>query len=90
MKTKKKLVLPENRLFWHCNSHFVLKNTETPVFMFLLLRFFDVIIDDPYLTGYARVKIDCLVSQILQLKKKKIKENVFIFVQKIKIGLNYT
>ena len=39
-----------NSLFWHFNSCFVLKATETPVFMFSLLRFFDIIIDDPYLT----------------------------------------
>ena len=37
-------------LFWHFSSRFVLKTTETPVFMFSLLRLFDVIIDDPYLT----------------------------------------
>ena len=28
-------------LFWHFDSRFVLKTTKTPVFMFLLLRFFD-------------------------------------------------
>ena len=30
----------KNSLFWHFNSHFVLKTTETPVFMFSLLRLF--------------------------------------------------
>ena len=32
----------KNSLFWHVNSRFVLKITETPVFMFSLLTF-DVI-----------------------------------------------
>ena len=40
----------KNSLFWHFNSRFVLKTTETPVFMFSLLRYFDVIVNDPYLT----------------------------------------
>ena len=31
-------MFPEN---WHFNSRFVLKTTETPVFMFSLLRLFD-------------------------------------------------
>ena len=31
----------KNSLFWHFNSRFVLKTTETPVFMFSLLIFFD-------------------------------------------------
>jgi hypothetical protein len=40
------LVFPEKLYlkyssFWHFNSHFVLKTTETPVFMFSLLRLFD-------------------------------------------------
>ena len=30
-----------NSLFWHINSRFVLKTTETPVFLFSLMRFFD-------------------------------------------------
>ena len=44
-------MFPEN---WHFDSRFVLKTTKTPVFVFLILRFFDelfdVIIDDPFLT----------------------------------------
>ena len=43
----KNLVFSAKYLFWHFNSCFVLKATETPVFMFSLLRFFDIIIDDP-------------------------------------------
>ena len=41
MKTKKTWCFQKNSLFWHFNSRFVLKTTETPVFMFSLLRFFD-------------------------------------------------
>ena len=40
--------------FWRFNSRFALKTTETPVFLFSLLRLcetFDVIIDDPLLTS---------------------------------------
>ena len=40
MKTKM-LVFPENSLFWHFDSLFVMKTTETPVFMFSLRIFFD-------------------------------------------------
>ena len=31
----------QNSSFWHSNSHYVLKTTETPVFMFSLLRLFE-------------------------------------------------
>ena len=40
-ENKKNWCFQKNSLFWHFNSHFVLKTTETPVFMFSLLRFFD-------------------------------------------------
>ena len=48
VKTKT-LVFPEklyfkNSSFWHFNSRFVLKTTETPVFMFSLLRLFDYLL----------------------------------------------
>ena len=36
----------ENNSFWHFNSRFVLKTTETPVFMFSLLRLFDALLMD--------------------------------------------
>ena len=39
MKTKN-WCFQKNSLCWHFNSRFVLKTTETPVFMFSLLRFF--------------------------------------------------
>ena len=37
---QKNCCFQKNSLFWHFYSHFVLKTTETPVFMFSLLRFF--------------------------------------------------
>ena len=44
LSNEKRTHYPEN---WHSNSRFVLKATTTGVF-FSLLRFFDVIIDDPF------------------------------------------
>ena len=51
-ENKKTGISRKKGLFWHVNSRFVLKTTETPVFMFSLLRLFDyltfdIIIDDP-------------------------------------------
>ena len=47
-------VSKEKGFFWHMNSHFGLKTTETPVFMFSVMRIFegtfDIIFDNPYLT----------------------------------------
>ena len=38
---QKSCCFKKNGLYWHFNSHFVLQTTETPVFIFSLLRFFD-------------------------------------------------
>ena len=41
MKTFQEKWYLKNSSFWHFNSPFVFKTTETPVFMFSLLRLFD-------------------------------------------------
>ena len=51
----------EASLFRHFNSFFVLKTKETPMFMFSLLRLFDVIIDDSSLLFSIMVQIRVLV-----------------------------
>ena len=54
-------MFPEN---WHFNSHFVLETTKTPVFVFILRFFDELIIEDPFFDVVKRLHLSIhLISE---------------------------